>query len=419
MLGKGVLALFTLLSAPFKFIGRVIIRMLLPVYRLLFNAKHRGVASRKNGGVRPSLLSLLTSKFIIHATVIVLTLGVAFNNVSARGSGLGEIASDSIMGAFTTDENNSDVIETAPPVKVTYFDKNNAISPEVSFEAELGTDVSADPAITDAGNALTVPTLSEEGVPQRSDVTTYVVQNGDTIGGIANRFGITQRTIQNANSMSNADFIKPGQELLIPPITGVLHKVAKGDTVASIATKYKVEAQEILDFNHLADASAINVDQTIIVPGGQIPEVPVERPAQTRPGRPGYTGPVPGPAPTIGGGKLNWPTSGRKINQYFRYGHTGIDVECNYSNPIYAARAGTVSAVIYARYGYGYHIIINHGGSLQTLYGHNSKIFVKPGQKVAQGQSIAMCGSTGRSTGTHVHFETIVNGRKVNPLSYL
>ncbi len=419
MLGKGVLALFAMLFAPFRIVGRVIVRMLLPFYRLMFNAKHRSVASPKHGGVRPSLLSLLTSKIIIHATVIALTLGVAFNNVSARGSGLGDVTSDSVMGAFTTDENYGDVIEKAPPVKVAYLDKHNAISPEVSFEAELGADATSDPVIADTGNALAVPTLSDDGVPQRSDVTTYVVQNGDTIGGIANRFGITQRTVLSANSMSNADFIKPGQELIIPPITGVLHKVAKGDTVASIATKYKVEAQEILDFNHLADASAINVDQTIIVPGGEIPEVVPERPSQSRPGRSGFAGPVPGPAPSIGGGKLNWPTVGRKINQYFRYGHTGIDVECNYSNPIYAARAGTVSAVIYARYGYGYHIIINHGGSLQTLYGHNSKIFVKPGQKVAQGQSIAMCGSTGRSTGTHVHFETIVNGRKVNPLTYL
>lgn len=419
MLGKGMLAIVVVLVKPFRFLGRMLIRVLLPIYRLLFNAKHRLAPAAKRAGTKPSLLSLMTSKYIIHATVITLTLGVAVNNVSARGSGLGDFGSDSIMGAYTKDENAQDVIEKALPVKVAYLDKKNAISPEVTFEAELGMNESTDPVIADTGNALTVPTLSGEDIPQRSDVTTYIVQNGDTIGGIANRFGITQRTVLNANNLTNADFIKPGQELVIPPITGVLHKVAKGDTVASIASKYKVEAQEILDFNHLADASAISIDQTIIVPGGEIPEVVPERPAQSRPGRSGFAGPVPGPAPAIGGGRLNWPTVGRKINQYFRYGHTGIDVECNYSNPIYAARAGTVSAVIYARYGYGYHIIISHGGGLQTLYGHNSKIFVKPGQKVTQGQTIAMCGSTGRSTGTHVHFETIVNGRKTNPLSYL
>ncbi|MFH0828887.1 MAG: peptidoglycan DD-metalloendopeptidase family protein [Candidatus Kerfeldbacteria bacterium] len=418
MLGKSVLFVISgLVVAPARVIGRFILKISLPFYRLSFNAKHRTVSLQKKQGGRPSVLALLTSRYIIHASVVVLTLGVAINNVSARGTGLSDIGGDSILSTFVTDENTEDIIERTPATKVSYIKKERAISQEVAFEAELGADPGAEGSVADTGNALQIPTLTSDGIPQRSDVTTYIVQNGDTLGGIANRYGVTQKTILSANSISNADFLKPGQELLIPPITGVLHKVAKGETVASLAKKYEVDAQDILDFNHLADASAIAVDQTLMVPGGTLPEpTPVPQPSGSAPG---YRGRIPGSAPSIGGGKLNWPTVGRKINQYFRYGHTGIDAECKYSNPLYAARDGTVSAVIYQRYGYGYHIIVSHAGGLQTLYGHASKIFVKPGQRVARGQSIAMCGSTGRSSGTHVHFETIVNGRKVNPLSYL
>lgn len=416
MLSKSVLFIITkLIVTPARVIGRFILKVSLPFYRLSFNAKHRTVSLKKKQG-RTSVLALLTSRYIIHATVIVLTLGVAINNVSARGTGISDIGGDSILSTFVMDENAQDIIERAPATKVSYVKKERAISQEVAFEAELGADPGAEGSVTDDGNALQVPTLTSDGIPQRSDVTTYIVQNGDTLGGIANRFGITQKTILSANSIANADFLKPGQEILIPPITGVLHKVTKGDTIASLAKKYEVDAQDILDFNHLADASAIAVDQTLMVPGGVIPEpAPVPQPS----GSSGYRGRIPGSAPAIGGGKLNWPTVGRKINQYFRYGHTGIDAECKYSNPLYAAREGTVSAVIYQRYGYGYHVMINNGGGLTTLYGHASKIFVKPGQHVTRGQTIAMCGSTGRSSGTHVHFETIVNGRKVNPLSYL
>jgi len=417
MLGKGLRAIGTFVVAkPSRIMGRILLRTILPMYRLMFNAKHRAIPNAIRGKERPTLLSLFTGKYLFHAAIVILTVGATIGNVSARGTGMEDITSGSILSAFSIDENTEDVVERAPTKKVSYMARDRAISPEVSFEAELGADPGAEASIADTGNALQIPTVGDN-VVQRSDVTTYVVQNGDTIGGIANRFAVTQKTILAANSTANADFIKPGQELLIPPITGVLHKVVKGDTIASIAKKYKVDEQDVLDFNHLADASAISTDQTIMVPGGELPE-PV--PTPSAPGRqPSYGGAAPGSAPAIGGGKLNWPTVGHKINQYFRYGHTGIDAECRYSDPLYAAREGTVTAVVYQRYGYGYHVMISHGGGLITLYGHASKIFVKPGQRVSRGQSIAMCGSTGRSSGTHVHFETIVNGRKVNPLSYL
>ncbi|MBI4426311.1 MAG: peptidoglycan DD-metalloendopeptidase family protein [Candidatus Kerfeldbacteria bacterium] len=421
-LGRTVgLVLMQLTVRPLRLVSRLTVRLLLPLYRLLFTAKHRTIALRRGSSAQATVLSVLTSRYVVHTAVFLLTVSVAVNNLSARGAGLADVAGDSVLSQVVsaTNPEEQDIVERAPARKVAYVSRQNAIAPDDLLEAEIGSVVDAEAAVSADGSALQIPVASSSEVQQRSDVVTYIIQGGDTIGGIANRFGVTQKTILAANKMSNADFIKPGQELLIPPITGVLHKVVKGDTIASIATKYKVEAQEILDFNHLADASAISVDQTIIVPGGEIPELPAERPSLAAPGRPGFVGPIPGPAPAIGGGRLNWPTVGRRINQYFRYGHTGIDAECAYGNPLFAAREGTVSAVVYQRWGYGYHIVINHGGGLQTLYGHASKIFVKPGQRVSRGQTIAMCGSTGRSSGTHVHFETWVSGRKVNPLTYL
>lgn len=408
---------------PLTFVGRFLLRLTLPIYRLFFNARRK--TTTPNGAVRRSFLGIITSTYIIHVAIVVLTVSVAVGNLSARGAGLADAAGRSVFGKIIVGENpeGQEIIERTPTQKVSYVPRQNAVSQEISFEAEIGSVIEPEQAVAESGNALQIPVLNDNGVQQRSDVTTYVVQGGDTIGGIANRFAITQKTILAANNLANANLIKPGQELLIPPITGVLHKVAKGDSIGSISQKYKVDSQEILDFNRLTDPSSISVDQLLTIPGAEVPDVVPDVPAaQPQPPKRGiFAGPanVPSPAPPISGGKLNWPTARRGINQYFRYRHTGIDAECRMGDPLYAAREGTVSAVIYQRTSYGYHVIIDHGAGFQTLYGHASKIFVKPGQRVTKGQTIAMCGSTGYSTGTHVHFETRINGRPVNPLTYL
>lgn len=96
-----------------------------------------------------------------------------------------------------------------------------------------------------------------------------------------------------------------------------------------------------------------------------------------------------------------------------------MDIACNYGTPVYAAASGTVTKAVYNTTGYGYHIIISHGGGVETLYGHNSKLYVKAGDWVEQGQLIAAVGRTGRASGNHVHFEIRVNGRYMNPANYI
>jgi murein DD-endopeptidase MepM/ murein hydrolase activator NlpD len=178
--------------------------------------------------------------------------------------------------------------------------------------------------------------------------------------------------------------------------------VQKGDTLEKIAKKYSVSQDELLEYNELADA----------------PETPkTEYSASTKFAISNNQN-IPASAKVPPGSRLLWPTTGRKINQYPRIGHIAVDIGGDYSSPIYAADSGRVEATNKGR-GYGNDIIINHGGGKKTLYAHLSKIFVHVGDNVEKGQTMGMMGCTGWCTGTHLHFEVIINGSKVNPLSYL
>ena len=207
-------------------------------------------------------------------------------------------------------------------------------------------------------------------------------------------------------------YIKPRQKLTIPPVTGVLHKVKKGDTVDSLAKKYDAEEKDIKTFNTLGDSLAVG--ETVMIPNGRIIYTQTPR-NYVRSTEGAYETPV-----VASGGKMYYPNSCRKISQYYRgWIHTGVDMNCPWGSAIRAADSGVVTRVQYLRYGYGYNVIIDHGGGKQTLYGHLSQINVSKGQSVSKGQVIALEGSTGRSTGPHLHFEVIINGSRVNPLNYI
>jgi murein DD-endopeptidase MepM/ murein hydrolase activator NlpD len=139
-------------------------------------------------------------------------------------------------------------------------------------------------------------------------------------------------------------------------------------------------------------------------------------------GRSGGKYVTPGPnAPDSGGGTLGWPAFGTTFIRGFTGSHTGYDLAAPKGTPIYAAESGTVEKVSTGTWGggYGNYIIIDHGNGLKTLYGHLSTVSVSVGQAVDRGQNIAGMGSTGRSTGPHLHFEVIDGGVKRNPSNYL
>lgn len=247
----------------------------------------------------------------------------------------------------------------------------------------------------------------------RDKVITYTVSSGETLSSIAEKFGVSTDSIKWANNLKSDDIIA-GTPIKIPPVTGVVHKVKQGETVYSIAKKYQTDAQKIVNFpfNDFADLDtfALAVGQTLIVPDG-VP--PAEKPPSLPPS------PVPQYFAGSGTGQFIWPTTG-SITQYPVWYHVALDIANSEAPNVFAADTGVVVFVQKQRYGYGWHVIVDHGNGLQTLYAHLQRIDVEVGNKVIRGQTIiGKMGSTGRSTGTHLHFEIRKNNTPVNPLAYL
>lgn len=252
----------------------------------------------------------------------------------------------------------------------------------------------------------------------KGETTEYRVQEGDTVSSIAQKFGVTMDTIIWENNLKTVDSIKIGQILKILPVTGVRHTVKRGETIYSIAKSYQVDAQNIIDypFNTFAndETFALSAGQELIIPDGIKPkEVVVDKATLvTR-----TVAPIPG---VVGEGNFMWPTSGY-ISQRYSWYHQAVDI-ANASHPdILASQGGTVVTAGWNAGGYGNYVVINHGNGYQTLYAHmvTGSIVVKAGQVVTQGQKLGVMGSTGRSTGTHLHFEVIGPGGKLNPLTVL
>lgn len=237
-------------------------------------------------------------------------------------------------------------------------------------------------------------------------IITYEVREGDTPSGIAAKFNISVNTLLWANDIRNANLIRVGDNLIILPVSGVKYTVKKGDTLASIAKKYNGDKDEIINFNDLDDEAGIKIGDILIIPDGIMPTPPKTSPTYAVKNKQ-YAS-----LPNLGGYFIR-PTVGR-ISQGF-HGRNGVDIANPTGTPIYAAASGAVIIADAVGYngGFGKYIVINHPNGTQTLYAHASRLLVSAGRQVNQGDLIAYMGSTGRSTGPHLHFE--VHGAK-NPL---
>jgi murein DD-endopeptidase MepM/ murein hydrolase activator NlpD len=307
---------------------------------------------------------------------------------------------------------------TEPPPNLPLLESETAFISGIPRLAHLHTDVPSRP---------------------RMEVFQYTVKEGDTLFGIAVKFGLKPETILWGNQFvlgDNPHNLRPGQELNILPIDGTYHKWSAGDGLIGVAKFFNVEPEKIVNFsgNHLSpseigDYSNPNIEPGtwLVIPGGQreyvswsAPVIPLDDPGVGKVLGPGACEIV--SAGAIGSGTFIWPANNHWISGFDynpQANHKAIDIDGEEGDPVYAADNGVVVYAGWNNWGYGNVVVINHGNGWQTLYGHLSAIYVNCGQSVWQTNIIGAIGNTGNSSGSHLHFELMYNGAKVNPHDYL
>jgi murein DD-endopeptidase MepM/ murein hydrolase activator NlpD len=273
----------------------------------------------------------------------------------------------------------------------------------------------------------------------RQEVIKYVVQEGDTVFGIAEKFGLQPQTILwgNATLMDDPHNLRPGQELNILPVDGTYYEWHQGDGLNGVAKYFGVKPEDIINYpgNHLDPATIgdfaapnIKAGTMLIVPGGKREFVSWSAPlgvtrenaAYARVLGPGVCDPVSGGA--VGFGTFVWPANRHYLSGYDyspATNHWGIDIAGSEGEGVFATDAGVVVYAGWNNYGYGNMIMIDHGRGWQSLYAHLSAIYVSCGQSVGQGEAIGAIGTTGNSSGPHLHFELMTSTYKVNPWDFL
>ena len=312
------------------------------------------------------------------------------------------------------------------------------------------------------GQELRIPLVAVEERSPRvpPGVEVYRVRPGDTLASLTQRFGLSPLELVSANpSLESLDRLVAGSVLYIPRKTkGLLVALPEGETLVDLARRFGLSPLEVARANGLEDPTELRPGDLVLLPGieakttyqrllakqeaerrarleaerkrqeelrrlaeqrrrqealrqAQLRQAQVQRPQVRR--------------VSYQEGRMRWPLSGFRITTYFgqrgvfqRF-HTGIDLAAPHGTPIVAARSGQVRVAGWSSVGYGFHVVLDHGGGLETLYAHMSRIAVRPGEWVEGGQVIGYVGSTGWSTGPHLHFEVRVNGVARNPLAYL
>lgn len=309
-------------------------------------------------------------------------------------------------------------ISDIPPVPSVYRDAFAGVGRPLTVTEDGGQPEQLS-ALAAGDTALLKPTIGTEvSRKTRTEISEYIVQAGDTASTIASAFGVSINTILWENNLSSVTLLRPGQKIRVLPTSGVGHTIRSGETLSRVAKLYGVETELILRANNLGSPEEIRPGQKLIIPGGK--KIAPKVKPQAAPSRvlARFIPQAPAGAP---GGRFLWPTTARHITQYFGWRHTGVDIGGAIGTPLFAAEEGVVIKAAGSGWngGYGKMVIIDHGDGVTTLYGHATQVLVSQGEHVNKGQAVALMGSTGRSTGSHIHFEVRVAGRRVNPLNYI
>ncbi len=384
--------------------------------------------------LRHSMVSFFTSRHVVQSVAVLIAFFVTATNLRAAGvAAASDGPQDQSVFAVSHDANSEEILvedssAVIPAVESVDYMGDQAVAPQDALTGSgasgvdsAGSDVDAESPETILNALRPLPQTDDLGRPStRTSIVEYTVQMGDTVSSIAIDFDLDASTILQSNGLDGRGFIKPGQVLKILPVDGILYTIKKGDNLSAIVKKYKSDADKVMEINRLADAGDLTVGENIILPDGILPALPAP-PPPARLGNLGsiFSSPKSGSASV---GRLLWPAGVRRITQYFRgAAHTGLDIAGPIGTPIYAAETGTVIYAGWNSGGYGNMIIIDHGGGLFTRYGHSSKLLVHVGDTVQRGDQISLMGSTGRSTGPHLHFEVMTGNvrHRLNPLDYI
>lgn len=402
---------------PLSSIGRFLVCAVgVPAYRLMFFVQRH--LSRVILPAKHRALYLVSNKYAVHAAVIAIAAIASSANLSETQVRAETFGSQSMLYALVAQDDTASVqVVSAASFEEGSFDSPSSYMDDSAIDASAHVDMVFDGeeyATTAVGGSVASPTLASgsSSVAPRDRAETYTIEEGDTLGSIADQYGLNLSSVLWANNLTFRSTIRPGQNIVIPPVDGVIYKVKNGDTLSKIARTYGTDTDKIIAFNKLASADDLRIGDELVVPGGE-PPAPVVR--RTAPVTSLFTAPT--GTGSVSGSWL-WPTDGRVITQKYGWRHTGLDIDGDYSTRSYAAADGVV---IYSgwRNGYGNTVEVDHGNGVVTRYAHHSKNLVSVGDTVAKGQALANTGSTGRSTGTHLHFEVIVNGKFQNPLNYV
>ncbi|WP_300757705.1 M23 family metallopeptidase [uncultured Brachyspira sp.] len=235
----------------------------------------------------------------------------------------------------------------------------------------------------------------------------YIIEEGDNLTVISRKIGANLDTLVSVNKISNANRLRPGQKIIVPNRNGLLYTMKKGESIEDVTERYDVSLKRVLTFNKISDASSIEEGDDIFLPGAKYTlDERIDKFGQM----------------------FSLPTTITRISSVFGYRvhpitgvrtkHMGVDIPGRLNTPVYAARKGKV---IFAGYsgGYGNLVIVRHDKGYTTYYGHLNSITTKAGANVGVGVMIGRMGSTGRSTGSHLHFEVRRNGVALNPADFI